>query len=577
LFHFNFGMDPISCPGSNFPYLCEAIHAFILRNESMSNDQWQKFRIKLWDITDKESTVDCAILKTLQMKSFFQHGISYIRYLFTIGLNDIYTVQYAVLVLEHCYLNSFEHFDLELAIQLMNHVLSMYKSFPKFFTEQKAIVLCLCGNFKECSSMWSTISNRSIECRVISIFFIAACRYEKARWIWSLEIEGPFTLSASCHMEVLKYLKVVLQKNGELESLKELDNYVEFYDRSQCLTFDESAVESFKNYFASFKLNKIRLNYIFSSSFPKIKWAVDCGIVTDDGCCSCCGGRLKQLTVSDEDFDSMKEEAFRGVRFQSLAKAFASFRQFLSENAPFDVVVDGFTTSSLGGPASNDVQLKRIEDLIRLLKSELNFKNVLLITRQRLMHSDLLHEMAKLYSVTNIFASDACLIDAALNSGKDCYIVSSEMPNLVWDKFNDQCQLNFLRWKEMRWICSEHAVLNSSHQSTLQMPKPLCPNVEKNGDHGYHFRFVLTGNDDTNNKTKNIITWGIIVSSFFIFKNVHRADMRTYYYTEGWHNQLKEIVGEHQLELFELQHLLITEQDAVCNVTLIDTIRKCCP
>ncbi|KRY20300.1 Mitochondrial ribonuclease P protein 3, partial [Trichinella patagoniensis] len=310
-----------------------------------------------------------------------------------------------------------------------------------------------------------------------------------------LEIEGPFTLSASCHMEMLKYLKVVLQKNGELESLKELDNYVEFYDRSQCLTFDESAVESFKNYFAS---------------FPKIKWAVDCGIVTDDGCCSCCGGRLKQLTVSDEDFDSMKEEAFRGVRFQSLAKAFASFRQFLSENAPFDVVVDGYTTGSLGGPASNDVQLKRIEDLIRLLKSELNFKNVLLITRQRLMHSDLLHEMAKLYSVTNIFASDACLIDAALNSGKDCYIVSSEMPNLIWDKFNDQCQLNFLRWKEMRWICSEHADLNSSHQSTLQMPKPLCPNVEKNGDHGYHFRFVLTGNDDTNNKTKNIITWGII-------------------------------------------------------------------
>ncbi|KRZ95838.1 hypothetical protein T08_464 [Trichinella sp. T8] len=60
-------------------------------------------------------------------------------------------------------------------------------------------------------------------------------------------------------------------------------------------------------------------------------------------------------------------------------------------------------------------------------------------------------------------------------------------------------------------------------------------------------------------------------------KNVHRADMRTYYYTEGWHNQLKEIVGEHQLELFELQHLLITEQDAVCNVTLIDTIRKRCP
>ncbi|KRY20259.1 hypothetical protein T12_6827 [Trichinella patagoniensis] len=60
-------------------------------------------------------------------------------------------------------------------------------------------------------------------------------------------------------------------------------------------------------------------------------------------------------------------------------------------------------------------------------------------------------------------------------------------------------------------------------------------------------------------------------------KNVHRADMRTYYYTEGWHNQLKEIVGEHQLEHFELQHLLITEQDAVCNVTLIDTIRKRCP
>ncbi|KRZ80705.1 Mitochondrial ribonuclease P protein 3, partial [Trichinella papuae] len=483
-------MDSISCTIPDFPDLYQTIHGFILRNNNVSNDQWQKFRMQLWGMTDKIRTVDCAILKTLQMKSLFQHGISYIKYLFTIGLYDVYTIQYAVFVLEHCYLNSSEHFDLEVAIQLMNRVLAMDKGFPKFFTEQKAIVLCLCKKFEECSSMWSTISERSIQCRVLTTFFIAACRYEMTSWIWSLDMEGPFALSVSCHLEMSKYLTEMLRKNGELESLNEMDNYVKFYNRSQCVTFDTSSTEAFKNYF---------------ESFSKRKWAVDFGFVTDSFCCFCCGVRLKELVVSDEAFNSMKEEAFRGVRFQCLARVFFNFRNFLKDNEPFDVVVDGYSTASLGGPGSKDVQLGRITDLVRSLKMELNFKNILVIVQQHFMHSDSLHAMAKLYSVSNTFASDACLIDAALNSGKDCYIVSSDMPNLVWNKFSDQCRIHFSHWQKMRWICSDQAYLNSPRQNTLQMPTPLCTNAEKNGDHGYHFCFVRTENDDANNQTQNMM------------------------------------------------------------------------
>ncbi|KAL1284112.1 Mitochondrial ribonuclease P catalytic subunit [Trichinella pseudospiralis] len=470
-------MNSISCNIPNFSDLYQTIYSFILRNDNVSNDQWQKFRIRLWGMTNTKETADCAILKTLQMKSLFQHGVSYIKYLFTI---------------EDCYLNNSEHFDLEVAVQLMNCVLPMDKNFPQFFTEQKAVILCLCGKFEECSSMWPIILKRSIQCRVIATFFISACRYKMTRWIWSLDMEGPFNLSVSCHLEMSKHLTEVLRKDGELESLNEMDNYVKFYNQSQCITFDISSTEAFKNYF---------------ECFSKRKWTVDFGFITDKFCCSCCGVRLKELVMSDEEFNLMKTEAFRGVRFQCLPRVFSSFRNFLRKNQPFDVVVDGYNTASFGGPGSRDVQLERIIDLARSLKFELNFKNILVIVKQHFMHSDSLLVLAKLYSVSNIYASEACLIDAALNSGKDCYIVRSDMPKLVWNQFSDQCQIHFSHWQKMRWICSEQAYLNSRSQNTLQMPAPLCTNAEKNGDHGYHFRFVRTENenDDANNQTQNMM------------------------------------------------------------------------
>ncbi|KRY96965.1 hypothetical protein T11_8456, partial [Trichinella zimbabwensis] len=123
----------------------------------------------------------------------------------------------------------------------LDHILVMEKSFPNFFTNQKAIVLCLCGDFDKFSSMWSNVLDGPTKCRLMSTIFIAACRYRCIGWIWPLTMKCPFTLSASCHVEMAKYLVKTIFKEGESASIRALDSYVDFYEQSQCFTFDESA------------------------------------------------------------------------------------------------------------------------------------------------------------------------------------------------------------------------------------------------------------------------------------------------------------------------------------------------
>ncbi|XP_003377731.1 vacuolar protein sorting-associated protein 53-like protein, partial [Trichinella spiralis] len=269
-------MDQVLRTDSKSKALYQTIHSYIVHNDIVSNDDWYCFRTMLLESSDKQNTVDCAVFRVLEENCYFELGVSYISYLFDTGLDNPVTIKQAVHLLEQCFLKDFEHFHSGVAIQLLEHILVMEKSFPNFFTYQKAIVLCMCGHFHQCLSMWSSVLDCPTKRRLISTLFIAACRYSNVDSIWSMRMKSPYTLSASCHMEMSKYLKEQLQQNGEWRSLRELAHYVIFYGE-------------------------------------KIKWSVDCGIVTDSGCCSCCSSPLKQLTLSDEDFNSMKDELVKRI------------------------------------------------------------------------------------------------------------------------------------------------------------------------------------------------------------------------------------------------------------------------
>ncbi|KRX53091.1 Vacuolar protein sorting-associated protein 53 -like protein [Trichinella sp. T9] len=487
------GMDQVLRMDSKSKALYQTIHSYIVHNDIVSNDDWYCFRRMLLESLDKQNTVDCAVFKVLEENCYFELGVSYISYLFDTGLDNPVTIKQAVHLLEQCFLKDFEHFHSGVAIQLLEHILVMEKSFPNFFTYQKAIVLCMCGHFRQCLSMWSSVLDCPTKRRLISTLFIAACRYSNTASIWSMRMKSPYTLSASCHMEMSKYLKEQLQKNGEWRSLRELDRYVIFYGESQSCTFDESAVEAFK----------------------KIKWSVDCGIVTDNGCCSCCSSPLKQLTLSDEDFNSMKDELVKrivigdSVYRQTSPEEYYRFRQFLNRNDPFDVVVDGCNVAYLGGPTSNDVYIRRITRLVRLLRFELKFRNILVIGRDHFMRfaSDSLRTMAKLFSVSNETTDDAFVIVAAVISGKHCYMVSNDQLNTHCHKLYRPELDYFLLWRRMRQIFSEQAEPNAPRHRTLQIPKPLCSNVDRAyEDDRYHFLYVPTETNGVDDRhLRNVI------------------------------------------------------------------------
>ncbi|KAL1284376.1 Mitochondrial ribonuclease P catalytic subunit [Trichinella pseudospiralis] len=455
------GMDPVLRTDTKSKALYQTIHSYIAHNDIVSYGDWHRFRTMLLQSSDKQNTVDCAVLKA-------------------------WTIQLPL--------------NMQVAKQLLDHILVMEESFPKFFTYQRAIVLCLSGDFDELSSMWSSVLDNSTKCRLMSTVFIAACRYRCINWIWSLKMKCPFTLSALCHVEMANYLKEMVFSSDELSSKCAFDKYVDFYHQSQCFTFDESAVESFKNYFAS---------------FTEIEWTVDCGIVTEKFCCSCCGNALKQLALSDEEFKLLKDDVIRGIVFgkdlyrQTTPEEFVRFQQFLNKNGPFDVVVDGCNVAYLGGPASSDVQIRRITRLVRVLRFELNFKNILVVGREHFMRfaPDSLRTMAKLFSVSDLTTDDVYVIAAAMNSGKHCYIVTNDMLQTHCHKLMVLNQAYFYRWRDMRQIFSDQTEPKCPRHKMLQIPKPLCSNVERNyQSDSYHFLYVPSEADDFDHRhLKNVM------------------------------------------------------------------------
>ncbi|KRZ09956.1 hypothetical protein T4B_12925 [Trichinella pseudospiralis] len=243
-------MDSALCMDTISKALYQTIHSYIAHNDIVSYGDWHRFRTLLLESSEKQNAVDCAVLKVLQKNCYFDLGMFFINFLFDTGLHNPITIKQAVYFLEQCYLKSFENFDSRAAKQLLHHILVMEKSFPNFFTYEKAIVLCLFGDFGKVSSMWSSVLDCLTKCRLMNTVFIAACRHRCISWISRLTVDCPFTLSALCHVEMAKSLEEMVLKNRELSSKFTLDQYVDLYDRSRCFTFDESAVESFKNYFA---------------------------------------------------------------------------------------------------------------------------------------------------------------------------------------------------------------------------------------------------------------------------------------------------------------------------------------
>ncbi|KRZ43116.1 Vacuolar protein sorting-associated protein 53 -like protein [Trichinella pseudospiralis] len=493
-------MDSALCMDTISKALYQTIHSYIAHNDIVSYGDWHRFRTLLLESSEKQNAVDCAVLKVLQKNCYFDLGMFFINFLFDTGLHNPITIKQAVYFLEQCYLKSFENFDSRAAKQLLHHILVMEKSFPNFFTYEKAIVLCLFGDFGKVSSMWSSVLDCLTKCRLMNTVFIAACRHRCISWISRLTVDCPFTLSALCHVEMAKSLEEMVLKNRELSSKFTLDQYVDLYDRSRCFTFDESAVESFKNYFAS---------------FTEIEWTVDCGIVTEKFCCSCCGNALKQMALSDEEFKSLKDDVFKRIVFgedpsrQTTIEELIHFQQFLNKNGPFDVVVDGCNIAYLGGPASSDVQIRRITRLVRVLRFELNFKNILVVGREHFMRfaPDSLRTMAKLFSVPDLTTDDVYVIAAAMNSGNHCYVVSNVMLQKHFYRLVYLNQDYFCRWRDMRQIFCEKIEPNCTRSEVLKIPIPLCNNVERNYyDGSYHFLYVPNKADEFDHRhLKNVM------------------------------------------------------------------------
>ncbi|KAH9525142.1 hypothetical protein Btru_000424 [Bulinus truncatus] len=175
------------------------------------------------------------------------------------------------------------------------------------------------------------------------------------------------------------------------------------------------------------------------------QWIMNFGhIQSKRGVCSVCRSQMKEIEITDEEFSAVRNAFLnqviigKNIFYKSSVVEVKNFTHFIKVRNPFDVVIDGLNVvhKGRGGPSK-----------IRL-GAALNFfldqkKNVLLLGSKILMkylprikQPQLLH----IFLTDTTKADDVFFLYAALHSGKDCLIVTS-------DKLRDH---KFLLQKDLR-------------------------------------------------------------------------------------------------------------------------------
>ncbi|BFZ12167.1 hypothetical protein BsWGS_15206 [Bradybaena similaris] len=162
------------------------------------------------------------------------------------------------------------------------------------------------------------------------------------------------------------------------------------------------------------------------------QWMANYGFIHHrTGRCTVCGHQMKKLEIDSNDFQSIQstflDQVIIGsnVFFKSSPKEVNSFIRFVEKNGPFDVVIDGLNVIYRN---ARKPDLTQVEKVVEYFTSQ--GKRVLLVGNSMLTpgksHNMKLEPRPAVYITSTSRTDDAFFLYAALHSGKQTLVVSSD-------------------------------------------------------------------------------------------------------------------------------------------------------
>ncbi|KAL8590067.1 hypothetical protein ACOMHN_034298 [Nucella lapillus] len=189
------------------------------------------------------------------------------------------------------------------------------------------------------------------------------------------------------------------------------------------------------------------------------KWT---SVNTVRGVCHQCRQGLDRVELSTSDFEALQREFLEralvgsNVYLQSNPQEVERFRDFVMENAPFDVVLDALNIAFKGQGRNSVRKSKQLRDMVHYFARERHMK-VLVIGRahmERWSAADMgyIGRQAKVFYTDNISSDDPFCLYSTLYSGKDCLFVSGDFMRNHKYSLGPRFKGIFERWQKSRQI-----------------------------------------------------------------------------------------------------------------------------
>ncbi|XP_062378707.1 mitochondrial ribonuclease P catalytic subunit [Sardina pilchardus] len=167
---------------------------------------------------------------------------------------------------------------------------------------------------------------------------------------------------------------------------------------------------------------------------PDQKWTGSISTVNPSGVCESCQSMLESIHLTKEDYADLKDSIMKNVIEgkdvfnKTTPEELESFKHFVSQQPPFDVVIDGLNVAYSQGKGNQSNTLLAV-----VSKLHQQGLSILVLGRKHMLkdyksyHMRKIQQKAHCFFTEDISEDDPFLLYAALHSGSHCTFVSRDL------------------------------------------------------------------------------------------------------------------------------------------------------
>uniref|UniRef100_A0A8C1GDM5 Mitochondrial ribonuclease P catalytic subunit n=1 Tax=Cyprinus carpio TaxID=7962 RepID=A0A8C1GDM5_CYPCA len=172
-------------------------------------------------------------------------------------------------------------------------------------------------------------------------------------------------------------------------------------------------------------------------SFPDQKWSGRFSYVAPSGECENCKASLESIQLTEEEYAELKDKVMKkviegsDVFKKTTPEELESFKSFVKQRPPFDIVIDGLNVANTTPKATHSETLLAV-----VSELEQQGLNILVLGRKHMLqpsrnwdrqNMNKIKQKAHCFFTENISEDDPFLLYAALHSGVHCNFLSRDL------------------------------------------------------------------------------------------------------------------------------------------------------